>query len=87
MPIEELFSLSIGGLAAIPIVVGLVEMAKGLKLDSKYASLLSILLGIGLLLLGGEVWQAAIAQGILIGLSASGLYSSTAKFVETVKGE
>lgn len=87
MPIEELFSLSIGGLALIPIVVGLVQGIKSLGIDSKYAFPLSLLLGVGLLLLGGLVWQMAIAQGILVGLAASGLYSGTAKTIETLKGE
>lgn len=59
----------------IPILVGLVEIAKKVGLSGKYSSILSLLLGIGLsLLLKGLSLEAGI-QGLVFGLSASGLYS------------
>jgi hypothetical protein len=55
------------GIAIIPLIVGLVQMVKGLGLDARYAPVASVALGVG----GG------ILTGIAFGLSASGLYSGT----------
>lgn len=60
---------------AVPVVIGLVEVAKGLGLPPRIAPLASIALGAGLAALSGLTWQAALTQGILIGLAASGLWS------------
>lgn len=61
--------------AIVPIVVGLVSVVKGIGLPSKYAPVLSIAFGIGLVALTGVAWQAFVIQGIIAGLAASGLYS------------
>lgn len=72
---ENLFSLSAVAVATIPVIVGLVAVFKPLGLPSKYAPLASIALGMCLVALTGVIWQVIIAQGILVGLAASGLYS------------
>ena len=59
----------------VPLVVGLVEAVKRVGLPSRFAPLVSIGLGIlGSFLIYQDPVQATI-NGILSGLSASGLYS------------
>ena len=77
--IEEIFQLSPLALGAIPLVVGLVQVAKGLKIPAKLAPLVSIAFGIGILAISGIAWQAFVIQGLIVGLSASGLYSGGKK--------
>ena len=63
-------------LILVPIIVGLVQACKELGLTSRYAPLLSVLLGIaGAFLLGSG--SNAVLQGIVAGLSAAGLWSGT----------
>lgn len=64
-------------LILVPIVIGLVEMIKRVGLKSRYAGLVSVGLGIGgAALLGGPA-STIVLGGIVVGLSAAGLYSST----------
>jgi len=72
---EEIFTLSPLALGAIPLVVGLVQIGKGLDVPSKYAPIVSIAFGIALMGLTGVAWQAFVVQGLIVGLAASGLYS------------
>ena len=74
---ENLFAFSALAMAAIPLDLGLVAAIKQVGLPSKFAPLASIVLGIGLVALTGAVWQADIAQGIIVGLAASGLWSGS----------
>ncbi len=65
---------------AIPIINGLVEVAKRTGLANRYAPLLAV--GLGLLAGIGlrnpnESIAIAIMEGLIIGLSAVGLYSGT----------
>ena len=66
---------------AIAVVVGLVEaIKKAFKMPSDYAALLSIALSVGIIFLTkADTISAsdAIFTGLLVGLSASGLYSGT----------
>lgn len=63
---------------AIPVINGLVEMAKMAGLSKRYCPVLAVGLGV-LLGLGvrapGEPVGLAILDGLIIGLSAVGLYS------------
>lgn len=71
-------------LAAIPIVIGVVSLIKSFGMDSKWAGLLSLVMGLFLsFLAGGSNMLDVVLQGLVVGLSASGLYSSTKS---TVKG-
>ncbi|MDM5191140.1 holin [Bacillus hominis] len=68
-----------GSLAVIiGIVVGLSQIAKTIGLQTKYVPLLNLTLGIalGVLFLGGDI-KTNVFQGIIIGLSASGLFDHT----------
>ena len=65
-------------LILIPIVVGLVQVAKITGMTTRWAPLLSVVLGVaGAWLIGGH-WAFASAtaiQGLVAGLSAAGLWS------------
>ena len=76
----------LGGIALVPLIVGLVEMAKRLGLGAAWAAPLAV--GLGLLASVGwtvalgsasasssEALARATLMGIALGLSASGLYS------------
>lgn len=70
-----------GGVAAIPLIMGLVQALKLAGLPSGWAPLASLIVG-----LGGSIWfgqasgevmiQASVAQGLYVGLAASGFYSA-----------
>ncbi|KAA0742009.1 holin [Bacillus sp. AY3-1] len=62
----------------IGIVVGLSQIVKTIGLQTKYVPLLNLTLGIvlGVLFLGGDI-KTNVFQGIIIGLSASGLFDHT----------
>lgn len=64
-------------LGSVPIVLGLVELIKRAGLSNRYAPIVSVVLGIGSMFLLGQEWQSAVMNGIFVGLSASGLWSST----------
>ncbi len=78
------------GLAAVPLIVGLVEVAKRVGLPTVWAAPLSLVLGLALSL--GYAWAAGEATrlgwidagiiGLGLGLSASGLYSGVKKATE-----
>ncbi|MGG3366868.1 hemolysin XhlA family protein [Bacillus cereus] len=60
------------------IVVGLSQIVKTIGLQTKYVPLLNLTLGIvlGVLFLDGDI-KTNVFQGIIIGLSASGLFDHT----------
>jgi hypothetical protein len=80
----ETGGLELGGVMLVPLIIGLVQLAKRLGLDARYAALLA--LGLGVVISAGA-WLAATAGGrdlfdatlggLALGLSASGLYSVT----------
>ncbi len=78
------------GVLAIPLIIGLVEAAKRVGLDTVWATPVAIVLGLAVSLgyvaaqqlPGSEVWLDAVMWGLALGLSASGLYSGAKKAVE-----
>lgn len=72
--------------AAIPVILGLVEVFKKI-VPSKFAPLISVVLGMGVVVLfaGGRFDIQIALVGIMTGLSASGLYSGSGATVEGVK--
>ncbi|MCK9216358.1 MAG: hypothetical protein M0P77_00325 [Firmicutes bacterium] len=68
----------------IPVIVALVELFKGLGLPKKFASLVSVILGaiIGTLYIENNDIKTNFFLGIVYGLSASGLYSTTKNSIE-----
>lgn len=69
----ELNALSLG---LVPVVLGVVQIIKGLGINPKWSPVVAIVLGILLGFLVTTGWQSIILSGIVIGLSASGLWSS-----------
>lgn len=72
--------------AAVPVIIGLVEVFKKI-VPSKFAPLISVVLGMGVVVLfaGGKFDIQIALVGIMTGLSAAGLYSGTGATVEGVK--
>ena len=68
-------------LATVPAIVALTNLGKRLGLPSRAALLLAVLLGVGLSLAqwawAGLGWYDAAANGLILGLGASGLYDLT----------
>lgn len=67
-------------LATVPAILALVQLAKDLGLRGHWALLLSVGLGVVLnvavVFLGDTTWFQAVAAGLLLGLSAAGLYDT-----------
>jgi len=72
------------------VVIGLVEVAKRLGMSEKFSPLLALILGLGFSFMGftanADLTQT-IVGGIIIGLSAVGLYSGTKNVIEGIKNE
>lgn len=77
--------LTIGGIALVPIIAGILELLKRAGLDVKYVPWLNIVLSvlaytaIQLLVVKPELLQPAviIINGIVVALAAAGVYSTT----------
>ncbi len=68
--------------ALVPIVMALVEIVRNIGLKTQYAPLLAVILGVlGACGLGGFSFPIALS-GIVVGLSASGLYSGVKTTVQ-----
>lgn len=64
-------------LVLVPIVIGLVEVVKRIGLNTKYLPLVAVILGVaGVLGLEG-INVTSVMGGIVVGLSAVGLFSGT----------
>lgn len=72
---ETLFTLSALALGSIPVTIGLVAVVRKLGLATRLAPAFALLIGVGLIALTGATWQVSVAQGLLVGLTACGLYS------------
>lgn len=67
---------TIAGFSIIPIIVGLVELGKRIGISAQFAPLLAVLFGIGFAWLSAGAFSTAVlVGGIVLGLSASGLWS------------
>ena len=76
--------INLAGVAAVPLIVGLVAMLRGtFGLDGRWAALMAVIVGLALTI--GDAYTTtggppaniftAIVTGLTLGLSASGLYS------------
>lgn len=74
---QTLFEFSPLVIGIVPVALGLVAALKQARLSSRFAPLASIVIGIALVALTGQTWQADIAQGVVVGLTASGLWSGS----------
>lgn len=75
--------------ALIPIITGLVAVFCRLGVTKKFAPIVSLVLGllIGIFYVYPDDIKGGILVGIMLGLSATGLYSGTKNTKELVKGE
>lgn len=71
-------------IAIIPIVVALVEVISRLGVPSKFLPLCAIVIGIaaGVFFIAPESMPQAILSGIVVGLSAVGMYSGVKNTVQ-----
>lgn len=67
------------GVALIGLIVGLVEVLKRAGLPKRFLPLSSLIFGVaaGIFYINPEDLRAGIIVGLMMGLSASGLYSGT----------
>jgi uncharacterized membrane protein (DUF441 family) len=75
--------LEIGVLSAI--VLGIVQIAKGFGIPKRWSPILAIGVGIGLCFLNSAGYPTAIFTGLIVGLSAVGLYSGVKNTVQAIK--
>lgn len=70
-------------IAIVPLIIGIVQLCKRFGLKPKYAPFIALPVGI---LIGIVYFENSIKEGVLIGvmfgLSASGLYSSSKNVME-----
>ncbi|MFZ5352914.1 MAG: hypothetical protein ACOZCL_09345 [Bacillota bacterium] len=71
----------------IPIIIAAVELMKGLGLPKKFSAIVSLFLGVlaGILYFNNDDIKRGILNGIIFGLTASGLYSGTKNTVQYMK--
>lgn len=74
--VTSLVSLSAVSLALVPVVMAVTQIVKMWVVDSRWAPIVSILAGIVLAFAIPETTVGmTVLQGVLIGLSAAGLFS------------
>ncbi|ARK20342.1 hypothetical protein CSV69_04485 [Sporosarcina sp. P26b] len=69
--------MEITDMVLVPVIVGLVDALKGYGLQKKWCPVVSIVLGVasGVVYVFPEDWASGVLSGIVMGLSAGGLYS------------
>jgi len=75
------------GIAIVPLIIGLSEVIKRIGFNQKFIPVVNLILGLaaGIIFTSPDNIKVGIIQGIFIGLSASGLYSSTKNVVQGVQ--
>ncbi|RDW14974.1 hypothetical protein [Oceanobacillus chungangensis] len=68
----------------IPLIIGLVQLLRTVGLNKKYLPLASLIFGLagGIFYMYPEDLKGGIIVGLMLGLSASGLYSGTKNTLE-----
>lgn len=75
-------------LIIVPVIIGLVEVAKRVGLNGKYCPVLAVGLGLGFSWMGTSVGLGGLVlAGIISGLSAVGLYSGVKNTFEGIGEE
>jgi hypothetical protein len=79
----------IGGISAVVIIIGLLQVLKGFGLDAKFTPIVAVVLGLavslGLSYFGETKAFEAVVFGLAVGLSAVGLYSGAKNVTEGVQ--
>lgn len=80
-------SFEVYDIAIIPVITGLIEIAKKMGLPKKFSPLIALALGIiaGVVYIEPQDVAGGIIIGIAVGLSASGLYEYSKDTIEGVK--
>ena len=73
----------------IPIIVGISQVIKNIGFPSKFIPLLNVLIGVGIsfLVFEGIGWHEQVLQGLVVGLSASGIYDQSKNLNQTFTKE
>lgn len=73
--------------ALVPLITGLVELAKRFGLSTKYSPILALSLGVffGIFYTNPNDIKGGIIIGLMLGLSASGLYSGTKNTTQKIQ--
>lgn len=69
------------------IIVGLIQIIKGLGINKKWSPIIAIILGVIFVGIMGYNWSHILFMGIIAGLSAVGLYSGAKNTKEGIKGK
>lgn len=78
--------ITISFLTLVPITMGIVEVIKLVGLSKRFIPLLSLAVGVSsAVILGGEITGVIALQGVIIGLTAVGLWSGVSNTVTTKK--
>ncbi|MCR4436352.1 MAG: hypothetical protein QHH06_04635 [Clostridiales bacterium] len=75
------------GVAMVPIIIGLGQIARNMGFPAKFLPLLNLFLGFAASFLfsyASDI-KTVIIQGLFLGLGASGLYSGTKNVIEGIK--
>jgi len=77
--------LQYAGIAVVPLIIGLAEVLKKSGFNAKYIPIVNIILGISAGITITQNISQGMFIGIAVGLSASGLYSSTKNVIQGFK--
>ena len=71
-------------LMLIPLIVGLLEIVKSFNIDKKYVPLFSLFLGLLFVFIGNKDGNidSNVIDGLIVGLSSVGLFSSSKNLVK-----
>ena len=71
----------------VPIIISIVELTKGLGIPRKFSALLAVITGIaiGIFYLHPLDIRLGIFEGVIYGLSASGLYSGAKNTIQQLR--
>ena len=71
----------------IPIIIAVVELAKGLGLPKKFSAIVSVVVGIliGIFYLTPMDIKQGVLEGVIYGLTAAGLYSGAKNTYEQLR--
>lgn len=80
----ERMTFEIYDVALVPIIMGVVQVFKQIGLPKRFSPLLALLLGIagGIFYVCPTDIKSGIMVGIVLGLSATGLYSGSKNMIE-----
>lgn len=75
--------MEVTDIVLIPVIIGLIEVMKAYGLPKKLMPIFALVFGIagGIFYLFPQDWKSGVLGGIIMGLSASGLYSGSKTMV------